>query len=326
MSRTPHNPAVLRVSDLTIISKKNGVTIIDNLSLQVRRGEIVSLLGESGSGKSVTSLAIMGLTQGMTINGSITLEEQEITQFSEKEMRNLRGARVAMIFQNPMSSLNPVKTVGKQISEVLRRHISMSSSKAQKQAISIMQDVGLHDPERCYHAYAHQLSGGMCQRIMIAMAIACRPALLVADEPTTALDMTVQRQIMDVLTSLTSRYGMSVLFITHDLHLAQYYSDRTNIMYAGQIVEEGATDIIFSRPAHPYTQALIACNPDSDSAHTRFKSIPGHVPDLRELPAGCYFSPRCSSVKPDCTVASVSMVSLERGGQVRCNHPLTKKN
>ncbi|MBS0961237.1 ABC transporter ATP-binding protein [Acetobacter thailandicus] len=326
MSRTPYNPAVLRVSDLTIISKKNGVTIIDNLSLQVRRGEIVSLLGESGSGKSVTSLAIMGLTQGMTINGSITLEEQEITQFSEKEMRNLRGARVAMIFQNPMSSLNPVKTVGKQISEVLRRHISMSSSKAQKQAISIMQDVGLHDPERCYHAYAHQLSGGMCQRIMIAMAIACRPALLVADEPTTALDMTVQRQIMDVLTSLTSRYGMSVLFITHDLHLAQYYSDRTNIMYAGQIVEEGATDIIFSRPAHPYTQALIACNPDSDSAHTRFKSIPGHVPDLRELPAGCYFSPRCSSVKPDCTVASVSMVSLERGGQVRCNHPLTKKN
>ena len=326
MSRTPYNPAVLRVSDLTIISKKNGVTIIDNLSLQVRRGEIVSLLGESGSGKSVTSLAIMGLTQGMTINGSITLEEQEITQFSEKEMRNLRGARIAMIFQNPMSSLNPVKTVGKQISEVLRRHISMSSSKAQKQAISIMQDVGLHDPERCYHAYAHQLSGGMCQRIMIAMAIACRPALLVADEPTTALDMTVQRQIMDVLTSLTSRYGMSVLFITHDLHLAQYYSDRTNIMYAGQIVEEGATDIIFSRPAHPYTQALIACNPDSDSAHTRFNSIPGHVPDLRELPTGCYFSPRCSSVKPDCTVASVSMVSLERGGQVRCNHPLTKKN
>ena len=326
MSRTPYNPAVLRVSDLTINIKKNGVTIIDNLSLQVRRGEIVSLLGESGSGKSVTSLAIMGLTQGMTINGSITLEEQEITQFSEKEMRNLRGARVAMIFQNPMSSLNPVKTVGKQISEVLRRHISMSSSKAQKQAISIMQDVGLHDPERCYHAYAHQLSGGMCQRIMIAMAIACRPALLVADEPTTALDMTVQRQIMDVLTSLTSRYGMSVLFITHDLHLAQYYSDRTNIMYAGQIVEEGATDIIFSRPAHPYTQALIACNPDSDSAHTRFNSIPGHVPDLRELPTGCYFSPRCSSVKPDCTVASVSMVSLERGGQVRCNHPLTKKN
>lgn len=323
MTYIEHHHPVLKVSDLNVKNQDSKVKIIDSLSLQVGKGEVVSLLGESGSGKSMTSLAIMGLTQGMNVEGSIVLENMEISSFTEKSMSNIRGSRIAMIFQNPMSSLNPIKPVGKQISEVLRRHRNMSYSEAYQQTLKLLEDVKLNNPRQCYQAYAHELSGGMCQRVMIAMAIACRPALLIADEPTTALDMTVQKQIMTMLISLSTQYGMSILFITHDLHLAQRYSHRTYIMYAGQIVEDGPTRTVFNHPAHPYTDALISCIPNNQTPRTRFGTIAGQVPDLRELPPGCNFSPRCPSARANCSTHVIPLTEQESGGQVRCIYPLT---
>ncbi|MFT8782739.1 ABC transporter ATP-binding protein [Acetobacter syzygii] len=322
MTYKEHSGTVLTVSDLTVKNLKNNVKIVDRLSLQVEKKEVVSLLGESGSGKSMTSLAIMGLTHNMSVEGSIVLENKEISSFTDKSMSAIRGSRMAMIFQNPMSSLNPVKPVGKQISEVLLRHTNMSSSEAYEYTLTLLEDVKLNNPRQCYQAYAHELSGGMCQRVMIAMAIACKPALLIADEPTTALDMTVQQQIMTMLMSLSTKYGMSILFITHDLHVAQRYSHRTYIMYAGQIVEEGPTSTVFNHPAHPYTTALLSCIPDNKLSHTRFGTIAGQIPDLRELPPGCNFSPRCPIAQAKCSMHAIPLSELERGRWVRCIYPL----
>ncbi|AFW00719.1 oligopeptide transport ATP-binding protein OppD [Gluconobacter oxydans H24] len=274
----------------------------------------------------MTALALMRLTDHMAVSGSILLDATEITTLSEKTMTDLRGSRIAMIFQNPMSSLNPVKSIGKQISEVLRRHDGLSPLNARKQAIKLLDEVGIRDPDHSYHAFPHEFSGGMCQRVMIAMAIACRPSLLIADEPTTALDVTIQKQIMDLLASLTQRYRMSILFISHDLRLAHQYSDHMCVMYAGQIVESGLTRNVFSNPAHPYTRGLLDSIPLMEDEKKTFVGILGRVPDLGNLPPGCNFAPRCSRANDNCITAPIPLTPLSSGGTVRCLYPLGHKS
>jgi len=313
---------VLDVAGLTVTTPDGRVTIVDDLHLRVHTGEMVALLGESGCGKSMTSLAIMRLTDGLSVRGHIHLQGDDLTPLSERGMRDIRGRRLAMIFQNPMSALNPVRSVGAQISETLLRHMALSRTQARRRAIALLDEVGITEPERRYDAYPHELSGGMCQRVMIAMAIACDPALLIADEPTTALDVTIQKQIMDLLHDLKTRRGMAVLMITHDLGVVASYADRVSVMYAGQVIEHRDTAAIFAAPAHPYTRGLIDSMPELDDTSDRFHGIPGSVPDLRDLPPGCSFAPRCEHAEGPCTTQFPPPSAVAPDGRVRCWHPL----
>ncbi|MBB2203046.1 ABC transporter ATP-binding protein [Gluconacetobacter tumulisoli] len=318
-------PPVLEVSHLTVATTDGGVTIVDDLSLHVRQGEMLALLGESGCGKSMTSLAIMrlaGAAEGLHVSGTIRLSGEDLGTMSERAMRRVRGRRLSMIFQNPMSALNPLRTVGAQIAETLRAHVPLSRAEARARSVALLDEVGITDPARRYDAYPHELSGGMCQRVMIAMAIACDPALLIADEPTTALDVTIQKQIMDLLHTLRTRRGMAILMITHDLGVVASYADRVAVMYAGRIIESGDVETMFARPDHPYTGGLLASMPDLDIDAERFYAIPGSVPDLRELPSGCTFAPRCAHATDSCRIHYPSPSERAGGGFVRCWHPL----
>ncbi len=283
----------LRVSFFT---PRGEVRAVDGVSFTIDEGETFGLVGESGCGKSVTALSLLRLLDGngRIVGGDIIFAGRRLLALSEEEMRSLRGDQIAMVFQEPMTSLNPVFTVGYQIGEVLEVHRGMSRKQARAEAIELLRLVEIPEPERRVDAYPHQLSGGMRQRVMIAMALACRPRLLIADEPTTALDVTIQAQILDLLAHLQQQFGMAVLFVTHDLGIVAERARRVAVMYAGRIVEEAETATLFRNPLHPYTRGLLRSIPRLGMRVRRLAAIPGSVPDPLSLPSGCRFRDRCT--------------------------------
>jgi oligopeptide/dipeptide ABC transporter ATP-binding protein len=290
---------LLRVQDLRVdlVTQERTIHAVRGLTYELRRGEALGMVGESGSGKSVSALAVMGLLQtgvGRVVGGSIEFEGQDLSGLSQQEWRRLRGRRLAMIFQDPLSSLNPIMTVGKQISEVLYRHLHLRGKEARNRAIELLRLVGIPGAANRFGDYPHQFSGGMRQRVMIAMSVACDPLLLIADEPTTALDVTVQAQILDLFARLQSELGMAFVLISHDLGVVARFADRVAIVYAGKIVESGGTRDVLARPLHPYTRGLLASMPRLDQSRTaELKPIVGAPPDLGSELTGCPFLPRC---------------------------------
>jgi len=281
------------------------VRVLENVSFELAEGEVLGLVGESGSGKSMTALAVMGLLPegGRVAGGGVALEGRELTTLPDRDMARLRGARMAMIFQEPMSSLNPVLTVGEQVAEVLRRHRGMDRRAAHREAVALLKLVEIAAAERRVEEYPHQLSGGMRQRAMIAIALACRPKLLIADEPTTALDATVQAGILDLLRGLRREMGMAVLLITHDLGVVSEICERVVVMYAGRVAESGPAEALLARPAHPYARALLAAIPRLEGPIGALPAIGGVVPAPHAFPPGCRFAPRCAYAMPACEAA-----------------------
>jgi len=300
------------------------VRAVDGVDFEVYPGEVLGLVGESGCGKSVTSLSIMRLISkpGRVDAGEILLDGENLLDLSEDEMIKVRGNRISMIFQQPQTALNPVFRVGDQLSEVLSVHQDLGREAGRKRAVSLLKMVGVPDPERRVDAYPHELSGGMAQRVMIAMALACVPELLLADEPTTALDVTIQAQILDLMRDLRRDMGTSVLLITHDLGVVAEMAERVAVMYAGEIVEQTDVNSLFDEPLHPYTQGLIGSIPVLGEIKERLDVIPGSVPNLINLPPGCRFAPRCQArIKYTCTICAEVKPELEEvkpGHQVRC--------
>ena len=300
--------------------KKGIVRAVEDVSFDVDQGEILAIVGESGSGKSVTSLSIMGLLAepGHVAGGSLEFEGKDLATLSEKQYRELRGNDMAMIFQEPMTSLNPVYRVGNQIVEAIRTHEKVSKAEAKDRAVDLLRKVGIPSPEARINDYPHQMSGGMRQRVMIAMALACNPKLLIADEPTTALDVTIQAQILDLLRRLRDDTGMAVLLITHDLGVVSETADRVVVMYCGRVVEEAEVRTLFDHPMHPYTLGLLKSIPrleDDDSK--RLYMIKGMVPNPLEMPPGCHFSDRCDSCMDICRTKVPELVDVD-GHKVRC--------
>lgn len=300
---------LLQVRDLVVDfqTRAGNARVLDHVSLEVREGKILGIVGESGCGKSMTALSIMGLVPnppGQITSGSIQLAGQELVGMDIDSLCKVRGKEIGMIFQEPMTSLNPVFTVGEQIAESVRLHEGASAKAAHARAVEMLKAVEIPEAETRAAAYPHQLSGGMRQRVMIAMALACRPRVLIADEPTTALDTTVQAQIFDLLQTLQDEMGTAIIMITHDMGAIAELADTVAVMYAGRIVEMGAVDTVLSHPDHPYTQGLIACVPHLSNApgpvRERLMEIPGVVPALTDLGQGCAFAPRCSARLPQC--------------------------
>jgi len=296
---------------------------VDGLDLSINEGEVLGIVGESGSGKSVTMLAVMGLIgfPGVVQADGIRFEGNELTRMNKSARRQLTGNDIAMIFQEPMTSLNPCFTVGYQISETLKVHEGGTRSTRRNRTLELLSQVGIPDPERRLNSFPHQLSGGMNQRVMIAMAIACRPKLLIADEPTTALDVTIQAQILQLLLGLQREYGMALVLITHDMGVVAETAQRVSVMYAGQLVEERCAQDLFTRPQHPYTHALLEALPERGRDRRRLPTIPGVVPGLYDRPSGCLFNPRCASAAADCSDRIPPLESIQ-GGRVRCLYPL----
>lgn len=283
---------------------KRFVRALHGVNLNVAKGEVLGVVGESGCGKSITWLAALGLLGSRArISGSVRLNGQEIAGAPENDLAQLRGGRIAMIFQDPSSSLNPVHRIGRQIAEALKLHRGMTGAAANAEAARLLDRVGIANAERRLREYPHEMSGGMNQRIMIAMALAGEPDLLIADEPTTALDATIQAQILDLLTELRRDTGMALVLISHDLGVVADMSDRVAVMYGGRVIEEADTGFLFDSPAHPYTKGLIAALPDIDGPRRRLASIPGTVPAPDQLPPGCSFAPRCENASSVCDVA-----------------------
>ena len=300
------------------------VRAVDGIDFHVNRGEIMGLVGESGCGKSVTSLSIMRLVAkpGQIEAGQIMFDGRDLLTISSDEMRKIRGNRISMIFQQPQSSLNPVWDVGSQIAEVLELHRNMSEKAAKRRAIELLKMVGIPDPERRSTAYPHEMSGGMAQRVMIAMALACEPELLIADEPTTALDVTIQAQILDLMRALREETGTAIILITHDLGVVAEMCDRVAVMYAGEIVEQTDTVSLFRTPLHPYTRGLIASIPLVGNVQDELAVIPGNVPNLIDLPPACRFAPRCRAREeqdvPLSTEVHPELLPYGSGHTVRC--------
>lgn len=296
MANTEKQP-LLQVRNLkTFFYTEDGVVrAVDGINFEVYPGEVLGIVGESGCGKSVTSLSIMRLIAppGKIAEGEILFKGKNLLDLSEAEMTKMRGDRLSMIFQQPQTALNPVFRVEEQISEVLDIHKDFSKDAAKQRSIELLKMVGIPDAERRAQAFPHELSGGMAQRVMIAMALACAPELLIADEPTTALDVTIQAQILDLMRELRTQMGASVILITHDLGVVAEMAERVAVMYAGEIVEQAAVDLLFEHPLHPYTQGLIASIPILGEIKDRLEVIPGSVPNLVNLPSGCRFAPRC---------------------------------
>jgi oligopeptide/dipeptide ABC transporter ATP-binding protein len=297
-----------------------GTRVLEDVSFEIEEGEVLGIVGESGSGKSVTALAVMGLLPepGRVASGGIRFEERELVGLPEREMARLRGARIAMVFQEPMTSLNPVFTVGDQIAEVLRRHRGLGRRAALREASGLLSLVEIPSAERNLAKYPHELSGGQRQRVMIAIALACRPRLLIADEPTTALDATVQAGILDLLRGLRRELGMAVLLITHDLGVVSDFADRVAVMYAGRVVETGPAETLFRAPAHPYTEALLAAIPRLSGPIGELPAIPGAVPPPFALPPGCRFAPRCAYARTPCREAPPPLFRLGGGQAAAC--------
>ena len=288
---------------LSFFTPAGEVKALNDVSIHLNEGEVLGIVGESGSGKSVTAYSLIGLTAhpGKLIGGTLQFEDKMINEMSEKEMRKIRGKDISIIFQDPMTSLNPVYTIGNQIREVLFLHTKLSKKEAQAKAIELLTLVGINEPEKRLKQYPHELSGGMRQRVMIAIALACEPKLLIADEPTTALDVTIQAQILELMMDLKKKLGMAIIMITHDLGVVASMCDRIAVMYAGRIVEYGTTDDIFYNPKHEYTKGLLKSIPRLDAKeHERLVPIEGTPIDLLNPPAGCPFAPRCSNCMKIC--------------------------
>jgi len=320
---------LLQVSDLHTCfhSRRGPLTVVAGVDLAVYPGEVVALLGESGCGKSATALSLMGLIpprSGQVSQGQILFNGQDLRQLRRRQLDEVRGRDLAMIFQDPMSALNPVLSIGRQLRETLCRHLPLDAREAEQEALRLLAEVGIPHPADCLKAYPHQLSGGLCQRVMIAMAVCCNPRLLIADEPTTALDVTVQRQVMHLLDGLRRRRAMALLLITHDLGVVAQYADRALVMYLGQVVEQGPVQRLFERPAHPYTRALLASMPDIDASPARLPGLAGQVPDLHQRPVGCAFAARCGHADDRCRAERPALTALTATRQVRCWHPLTE--
>jgi len=297
---------------------------VRDLSFSIAPGEVLGLVGESGSGKSITSLAIMRLLPAQArVSGKILFSEngstRNLPELTDDSMRQLRGSRITVIFQEPMTALNPVMRVGDQIAEAVRAHHKASKREAWQRAVAAMNEVAIPEPDRRARDYPHQLSGGMRQRVMIAMAIVNRPQLLIADEPTTALDVTIQAQILDLLAELRTKFGLAMLFISHDLAVVSQVADRVAVMYAGSLVELGARRDIFQSPAHPYTRGLLHAVPDLKTDRARpLETIEGTVPALHRMPAGCPFEPRCQFRVADCALSLPPLVEIAHGHWARC--------
>jgi peptide/nickel transport system ATP-binding protein len=293
---------------------------VDGVNFSVNPGETVALVGESGSGKSITSLSIMKLVSkpGKIKEGQILFDGKDLVQLSDKQMTNVRGREIGMIFQEPMTALNPVFTIGNQIKETLIRHKKISKNEAERKAVELLKLVGFPRAEETMKEYPHQLSGGMRQRAMIAIAISCDPKLLIADEPTTALDVTIQAQILDIMDEMKKKFNMAVLLITHDLGVVAEYADRVMVMYGGQIVEQTAVENLFLNPKHPYTNGLLDSLPSLEKEVDRLGAIKGMVPAAHEFPAGCRFSDRCPHVMDKCKTSNPELVTIEPGHDVRC--------
>jgi len=315
---------VLALRDLHIryhTVEGRSVRAVNGISLEVARGEVLGVVGESGSGKSTVGLAAMGLLPAEArpaVAGSIRIRGRELASMSAAEVRAMRGGDIAMVFQDPMVSLHPQLTVSRQITEVLEKLAGRKDASQPARAVELLRQVGIAGPERVAHAYPHELSGGMRQRVMIAMAIAGEPAVLVADEPTTALDVTVAAQIVELLLALRARLGMAMLYITHDLALLAGVADRIVVMYGGRIVESGKVDDLYAHPQHPYTQALLGAVLRIDRPTRDLKPIPGSPVDPARLPAGCAFAARCAACMPRCTVEVPAMVAMAPGHEAAC--------
>ncbi|HUP39135.1 MAG TPA: ABC transporter ATP-binding protein [Vicinamibacterales bacterium] len=313
---------LLRVQDLTTTFKIPGgvVRAVDHISLELRRGETLGIVGESGSGKSMTALSILRLVQppGEIYGGPISFNgRSDLLELSERDMRAIRGAEIGFIFQEPMTALNPVFTIGAQIIEALRVHRKATRSGAKAKAIELLEAVRIPDPERRMRDYPHQLSGGMRQRVLIAIALACQPLLLIADEPTTALDVTIQAEILDLLEEMKEKFHLALMLITHDLGVVAGHADRVAVMYAGRIVEEGPMRQIFDAPKHPYTQGLLASIPGGAPGQP-LRAIEGTVPNLATLPPGCAFEPRCPRRFHLCPTAPPPPYDVRPGQRARC--------
>ncbi len=321
-----NNKPLLEVKGLkTYFYTEDGIVrAVDGVNFEVYPGEVLGLVGESGCGKSVTSLSIMRLISkpGKIDQGEILLDGEDLLKLPEEEMIKVRGNRISMIFQQPQTALNPVFKVGDQLAEVLNIHQDLGKEAGWKRAVALLKMVGVPDPERRVEAYPHELSGGMAQRVMIAMALACIPELLIADEPTTALDVTIQAQILDLMRDLRREMGTSVILITHDLGVVAEMAERVAVMYAGEIVEQTDVNSLFDQPLHPYTQGLIGSIPILGEIKERLDVIPGSVPNLINLPPGCRFAPRCQArFKYNCTICAEVKPELEEvkpGHSVRC--------
>lgn len=302
------------------VTAKGVLPAVDGVEFSLVPGEILGLVGESGCGKSVTALSILGLvpTPPGIIEGQVFFQGRDIFRLGEKERRGLRGKEMAMIFQEPLSALNPVFTIGEQIEEIIRLHGGLKGRAAKELAVDMLHRVGIPVPEKRYGDYPHQLSGGMRQRALIAMAVSCNPRLLFADEPSTALDVTIQAQILALLKELQRDLGMAVVFISHDLGIIAEIAERVIVMYAGKFVEEAAATALFAEPLHPYTQGLLASVPRLDRPQKRLQSIPGSVPDLLNLPRGCSFHPRCPQAMEICRREAPALKSLRAGRRVSC--------
>lgn len=313
---------LLEVKDLkTVFHLEDGaLPAVNGISFSVSTGETLAIVGESGSGKSVTSLSIMGLLgdPGEVIGGEVNFNNEDLLQMSRKELNKYRGNDISMIFQEPMTSLNPVFTIGFQISEVIRRHKGLNKQEAKAKSIEMLERVGIPNAAKVASNFPHQLSGGMRQRVMIAIALACVPKLLIADEPTTALDVTIQAQILELIGSLSKEENTGVILITHDLGVVAEMADKVAVMYAGEIVEEAPVKVLFKNPSHPYTIGLLGSIPRMDVDTEILASIPGTVPNLLEMPAGCPFHPRCAFAVDECKAVKPDLVKQAENHSVRC--------
>ena len=318
--------ALLEIENLSVEfpSRSSVLHAVEGVSLSLDAGDVLGIVGESGSGKSVTMMALMGLVPypGRVTASKMRFDGHDLLGLSTKERNRLTGKDVAMIFQEPTTSLNPCFSVGFQLAETLRVHLGMDSKAAKRRSIELLEQVGISDPETRLKAYPHQLSGGMNQRVMIAMAIACNPKLLIADEPTTALDVTIQAQILDLLRSLQRERGMALVLITHNMGVVSDMAQRVAVMYAGQIMEQQPAQALFQRPRHPYTEALMAALPERSDGSARLATIPGMVPGLYDRPTGCLFAPRCGYADDDCRSQRPGLVNGLQAA-VRCHHPLS---
>ena len=326
----PSRP-VLQIEDLQthFFTPVGTLRAVDGVSYALKSGETLGVVGESGCGKSVTALSILRLVAnppGRIVGGAIRFEGRNLLELSEAEMEHIRGNEISMIFQEPMTSLNPLYTIGRQVSEAIALHQGLSRAEAMNRAVEMLRQVYIPEPERRVHAYPHQLSGGMRQRVMIAMALSCNPKVLIADEPTTALDVTIQAQILDLMRELQRTFGTAIILITHDMGVVAENADRVVVMYAGRKVEEASAADLFDNPGHPYTRGLLGSIPHLDTAargdtkRARLNEIKGMVPSLFNLPPGCSFAPRCSFATDECRARAPSLAQYRPGHWVACWH------